>query len=427
MTETSTPANRFDRIFDTRPLRSSRHFRRLWISSSASGFGHQMTVVAVLFQVWQLTGSPFWTGVVGLANAIPMIVFGLVGGSLADHVDRRKLVLLTTTGGVVTAVLLALQAVAGFDSLPLILVLVGAQAGCAALGAPARRTFVPRLLPRGQVAAGIALTNVSFQASMLVGPAIAGLTIGWQGVAACYVVDAFAYLVSFYGVARLPAQPPDRTGTTSRRPGIRDIVDGGRFIAGRPVLRGSLLTDVIATVMAMPVSLFPVVNEERFGGDPRTLGLFLTAIAVGGITAGLTSGTVTRYAHPGRIMLVAATTWGVALTGFGLAGPNWLALGCLAVAGAADTLSVISRGTIVQLATPDAYRGRVSSVELAIGAGGPDIGNFRGGVVAGLTSAPVALVSGGLLCVVGVGIIALRNSAVRRFTVTSDDDNDTSA
>jgi hypothetical protein len=191
-------------------------------------------------------------------------------------------------------------------------------------------------------------------------------------------------------------------------------VAGWRFIAGRPVLTGAFLTDVLATVLAMPIALFPVVNAERFGGGPQTLGLFLSAIAVGGITAGLASGAVTRTPRPGAVMLAAAGLWGLALAAFGLAPSVWLALGCLAVAGAADTVSVISRGALVQLATPDAYRGRVSAVEHVVGIAGPDLGNFRAGVVAGVTSAGVAAVSGGLLCVLGIAAVAATNPALRR-------------
>jgi MFS family permease len=164
----------------------------------------------------------------------------------------------------------------------------------------------------------------------------------------------------------------------------------------------------------MPIALFPVVNAERFGGNPQTLGLFLSAIAVGGITAGLASGAVTRAGRPGLVMLVAASVWGVALAAFGWAPTAWLALGFLAVAGAADTISVISRGALVQLATPDAYRGRVSAVENIVGMAGPYLGNFRAGLVAGVTTAGFSAISGGLLCVLGVAVVAATVPALRR-------------
>jgi predicted MFS family arabinose efflux permease len=398
-------------LLDTRPLRSSAPFRRVWTGGVLSTVGAQLAVVAVLQQTWELTADPVAVGAIGLAQAIPMIVFGQVGGVLADAVDRRRLVLATTLGQMVVAALLAAQAFAGIGSLALLLGLVALQSAGGALGAPARRTFAARLLPTDQVGAGIALFNLGFQFSMLVGPAVAGIIVAGWGVGACYAVDTLTFLASLYGVLRLPPLPPDEA---AGRADLRAVVAGWRFIAGRPVLAGAFLTDLIATVLAMPIALFPVVNAERFGGNPQTLGLFLSAIAVGGITAGLASGAVTRAGRPGLVMLVAASVWGVALAAFGWAPTAWLALGFLAVAGAADTISVISRGALVQLATPDAYRGRVSAVENIVGMAGPYLGNFRAGLVAGVTTAGFSAISGGLLCVLGVAVVAATVPALRR-------------
>ena len=405
--------SRLDGLIDTRPVRSNPAFRRLWVGSTLSTLGGQLTMVAVLYQAWELTGSPVAVGGVGLAQAAPIVVFGLVGGSLADAVDRRRLVLLTTAGRCLAVGLLAGQALAGAGSLRVLLGLVALQAACGALGAPARKTFAARLLTGDQVAAGIALMHLGFQAALLLGPALGGVITARWGVSACYALDALMFGAAFYGVLRLPSLRP--LGETAR-PGLRTVREGWRFLASQPVVRGALVADVLATVMAMPIALFPMINDERFGGSPQTLGLFLSAIAAGGITAGATSGMVTRVHRPGALMLAAAGVWGLALAGFGLSGSLWLVLGCLVVAGAADTISVISRGTIVQLATPDSHRGRVSAVEHIIGASGPDLGNFRGGLVAGVTSATFAAVSGGVLCLLGIAVLALANGPLRRFT-----------
>ncbi len=375
-------------------------------------FSGQVAVVAVLYQVWELTRSPFWVGAIGLATGIPNAVFGLLGGTLADSLERRRLVLVTSVGAVAAAVLLAVQAGADLGSLALVLGLVAAQTTCMALGSSARRTFIARLLPRDQVPAGVALNHVSFQAAMLVGPATAGLVIARWGTTAAYVLDAAAITVSLYGVARLPTMRP--VGGTSAV-GLRATWEGWRFILRRPALSGSLATDLAATVLAMPVALFPMLNEQRFGGDPQTLGLFLSAIAVGGILASLTSGPVTRARRLGFVALVAAASWGLALAGFGLADTLALTLVCLAVAGAADTISVISRGTLIQLATPDSYLGRATSAEYVVGVAGPGIGNARAGAVAGLTSASVAAVTGGLACTFAVVVLAATNPALRRW------------
>jgi MFS family permease len=400
-----------DRVVDTRPLRGNVLFRRLWIGSTASTFGGQVAVVAVLYQVWELTHSAAWVGVIGVASAVPMIVFGLLGGVLADAVDRRRLVLLAGGGGMATGVLLAVQAGVGAGSLALVLTLVTGQNAFGALASAARRTFVARLLPRDQVPAGVALNHISFQVAMLLGPAVAGVVLASWGLTAAYALDAATTVLALYGVARLPGMRPDGQARVS----LRSTWDGWRFVLRRPALSGAMASDLAATVLAMPIALFPVLNEERFGGDPQTLGLFLSAIAVGGITAGLGSGAVTRAARPGLVMLAAGAVWGLALTGFGLVDSLAATLACLAVAGAADTVSVISRGALVQLATPDAYLGRVTSVENVVGVGGPGIGNARAGWVAGATSASFAAVSGGIASVVVVTALAVAYPALRRW------------
>ncbi|MGS2640724.1 MFS transporter [Streptosporangium sp. G12] len=409
-----------ERLIDVRPLRGSRPFRDLWIGSSLSSLGRQIAGVAVLLQVWELTRSPLWTGAIGLATAVPLLVLGLVGGSLADAVDRRTLVRATTAGQILLAVGLVAQAAAGNRSVLLLLALVAAQSGCAALGAPAKRTFPVRLLPADQVAAGLALQNVAFQASMLLGPALAGLVLARWHYPAAYAFQALAAVASLVAVVRLPPMAVLRTGDDqpSGYGGRREhgpAREGRRIIFRRPALWGSLATDLAATLLAMPIALFPLINEIRFEGAPQTLGLFLSAIAVGGLGAGLLSGTVTRLRRGGLVQLLAATVWGLALAGFGLAGPLWLALGCLVLAGAADTVSVVTRGALVQLETPDHYRGRVSSVEHVIGVAGPEAGNFRGGLLASLTSAPVALVVGGLGAALAVVAIGLVNRPLRDY------------
>ncbi|MFA3838943.1 MFS transporter [Streptomyces aureus] len=405
--------NRRVRFLDTRPLRRSRPFRDLWIGTSASQLGSQIATVAVLAQVWDLTGSTVGTGAIGLATGLSMVVFGLLGGTLADSVDRRALVRATTAGQLLVAAGLSAQAVAGNRNVVLLLALVAAGTACGALGAPARRTFPVRLLPADQVAAGLALTNVSFQAAMLAGPALAGLIIARWDLPAAYGAQAVTTMVSVLAVIRLPAMKPEGADTnhTRRRPER----GGWRIVLRRPALWGSMATDLSATLLAMPIALFPLVNEIRFGGNPQTLGLFLSAVAVGGITAGILSGTVTRWRRGGLVQLCAAAVWGLALAGFGLSGPLWPALGCLAVAGAADTVSVVTRSALVQLETPDAYRGRVSSLEHVIGVAGPELGNFRGGLMASATSAPVALVAGGLSATLAVAAVAATNAFLRAY------------
>lgn len=245
---------------------------------------------------------------------------------------------------------------------------------------------------------------------MLVGPAVAGVVLGWWGIGVCYLLDTLSFTMSFYGAYGLPALPPE--GEKSR-PGLHGVLDGLRFLTGHRVVRGALLTDLAATVLSMPVSLFPLVNEERFGGDPRTLGLFLSALAVGGVAATVFSGPVTRLARPGPVMLCASATWGAALALFGMTTSAWAGLGMLVLAGAADALAVLSRTTIVQTHTPDALLGRVTAAETIVGQAGPHLGNLRGGLVAGWTSGVTALITGGLMCVAAVAWVGARTPQLR--------------
>ncbi|AWE50397.1 MFS transporter [Streptomyces nigra] len=404
-------------LIDVGPLRGSPVFRRLWIGRTVSVLGGFMTMVTVLYQVWDMTHSAVWSGAVGLAQVIPMVMVGLLAGSWVDRGDRRRIYLIATVGQAVCALLLAVQGFTGGVPVAGVLVLVAASSCFGAIGGPAAGVFVPRLLPKEQVAAGLALNQVSGQAMMLLGPALGGLFLGWFGVGACYLLDALTFACAFYGAFGLPALPPE--GEPSRA-GVRGVLDGVRFLTGHRVVRGALITDLAATVLAMPVSLFPLVNAERFGGDPRTLGLFMSALALGGVTATALSGPVTRLGRPGLVMLCGAGTWGVALTLFGLVSDPWTGLALLAVAGGADSLSVVSRVTIVQTRTPDALLGRVTAAEQIVGQGGPHLGNLRGGLVAGWTSGATALVLGGLLCVLAVTYVGTTTPELRDGTPTED-------
>lgn len=399
-------------LADVTPLRSSPHYRRLLIGQMCSGLGSQMTFVAVLFQVWRATHSTVWTGLVGVSAALPVIAFGLIAGALVDRVDRRRLYLATTVGQAACSVLLAVQGFLVHVPPAVVLAIVAVQACFVAAGGPASRTFLPRLLPKEQLAAGLALNRIAFQGAVLAGPALGGLLVGWLGVGGCYVIDAITFGIAFYGAFGLPPMRPE--GEQSR-PGLLGIADGLAFLVRNPAVRGALLTDLATMVLSMPVSLFPLINAERFGDDPRTLGLFLTAIAVGGVAASVLSGTFTRLPRPGLVMLVGSSTWGLSLAAFGITPNRWLALGLLALAGAADTAAVVSRSTIVQLHTPDALMGRVTAAEQIVGQACPELGNMRGGLVAGATSGVVALVSGGLCCLAAVGLIALTTPVLRRF------------
>ncbi|MCX4637469.1 MFS transporter [Streptomyces platensis] len=403
-------------LLDVTPLRRSVPFRRLWLGQALSRLGGQMTLVTVMYQVWQTTHSTVWTGAVGLAQAVPLIVLGLFIGSFVDRVDRRKFYLIMTAGQAGCVLLLALQGLVGQFPTAAVLLLAAVESCFTAGSAPASRTFIPRLLPEEQRAAGVALNRISFQGAMLAGPALGGLILGRLGVGGCYLVDALTFAAAFYGAFGLPRMS---SGDEPARPGLRGVADGLAFLVRTPVIRGALLTDLATTVLSMPISLFPQINAERFGDNPRTLGLFLTAVAVGGVAASLFAGSFTRLSRPGLAMLAGSATWGAALALFGLSADPWAGFAFLALAGAADTVSVVSRSTLVQLHTPDELLGRVSAAEQIVGQAGPDLGNLRGGLVADATSGTTALVSGGLLCIGAVALVGTTTPGLRWFSAPS--------
>ncbi|MGX1971736.1 MFS transporter [Streptomyces kronopolitis] len=397
-------------LLDVRPLRASAPYRRLWGGRALSGLGGQMTLVAVMYQVWQMTHSTAWTGAVGLARAVPLVVLGLFAGSAVDRLDRRTCYLAATWGQTGASLLLAVQGFLGGLPVAGVLLLVAVQSCFGAGSGPAVRAIVPRLLPEGRRAAGLALDRIAFQGAMLTGPALGGLLLNGLGPGGCYLVDALTFAAALYGARGLPRLRP---GDGPARPGLRGVRDGLAFLVRTPVVRGALLTDLATTVLSMPISLFPLINAERFGGGPGTLGLFLTALAAGGIVASLLSGTFTRSARPGLVMLCGSATWGIALTLFGLSSHPWTGLGWLVLAGAADTVSVVCRGALVQRHTPDELLGRVGAAEQIVGQAGPDLGNLRQGLLADATSGVTALVSGGLLCVGAVALVGVATPGLR--------------
>jgi MFS family permease len=407
-----------DSLVDLRPLRENRTFRRLWLGSTASGLGGQLGVFAVVYYVWENTHSAAMVGLVGLVSAVPLIVLALAGSAFADHVDRRRLALGCAWGQVLVSVSMAGVAATDVGGVPLMLLLAGVGSGLAALGGPAKRTFIPALLSGERLAAGLALTHLSFQLAMLLGPATAGLITAQWGTTWCFVIDAVTFGFALIGIAGLPRGVQGAPG----RPGAAAIRDGLRFSVRTPEVRGAFLADLAATLLAMPIALFPVINEERFGGRPEILGLFTTAVAVGGVLASVLSGLATHRRRPGTVLLVCGAIWAVALGLAGLSGHLFVVLGLLAVAGGADTWAVVSRGTVVQSSTPPAYRGRVASLEHIVGTAGPELGNLRAGLVATVTSGGASLAIGGVLGVLATGLIAVTTPALRRFTV---DDRDT--
>jgi MFS family permease len=399
---------------DTRPL-ANPAFRRLWLGQGVSSAGFQLTSVAISVQVYDLTKSSFWVGMLGPANLIPLIVFGLWGGAVADAMDRRRLLILASLVTWVSTLGLLAQSVLHVGSVALIIALVAIQAVGFGITSPTRGAVIPRLLPIPLVPAANTLNFTASQVALFVGPLLAGVVIGHGGFAVAYGIDAVLFTVGLYAAVRLPALPP--LGEATGRPGLRSVIEGLRFLTTRPVLMMSFVVDIIAMGVAMPRALFPEVAETRFGGE-EAVGWLVAAIAVGAVIGGLLSGWIGRIRRQGIALTVMIAIWGLAVAASGLAHSLWLALVMLAVGGAADLVSAVFRQTILQTYAPDEMRGRLQGVFTVVVAGGPRLGDLRAGALAATVGATASWAGGGFACAVMVVIAGLAVPSFRRYTYT---------
>ena len=389
---------------DLTPLRESRPYRRLLFGEAVSIVGTQVTTVAVPLQVYAQTRSAAAVGLVGVAGLVPLIVFGLYGGAIADAVDRRKLVLLTVSGQLVLACVLVAQAVAGVGSTLLLYAVVAVQAALFAIDSPARQAFVPRLLRKELLPAANALKQVEFNLAVTVGPLLAGVLVARFGYGAAYGLDAVTFLAALVAVRGLPPMPPAGGG---RRAGTASVLEGLRFLRSRQVLLMTFVVDLVAMVFAMPRALFPALAEEVFGGGEQTAGLLYSSIAFGALLGALFSGWLGRIHRHGVAVLVAIVAWGLSITLFGITDVLPLAVLCLAAAGLADMVSAVFRTAILQAAAPDEMRGRLGGVFIVVVAGGPRLGDARAGGGAELVGLQGSSVAGGLAVVGVTAAIAL--------------------
>lgn len=406
---------------DVRPLRVPT-YRRLWLGTSVSSYGFQFTAVAVPVEMYVLTRDSLWVGLLGLAGLVPLLVFGLWGGAVADVVDRRRLLLASSALMWLSTLGLLTQAVLRVGSPVLLLVLVAVQSTAFAVSSPTRQAIIPRLVPDDLVPAANTLGFTTATAGAVLGPLTAGLIFGgWSAEAAlpiAYGVDALLFSVSIWATLRLPSIPPEAGATGAsggvRGAGLRSIVDGFRYLATTPVLLLSFAIDIIAMVLAMPRSLFPEVAQERFGGG-AAIGWLYSAIAIGSVLGGLTSGWINRVRRQGLALVAAVIGWGVAIALAGLARQFWLVVGLLAVAGAADLVSAVFRQSMLQVYAPDRMRGRLQGVNIVVVAGGPRLGDLRAGASAAAFGVGTAWVGGGIAAAVLAGLLALAFPALLRY------------
>lgn len=407
-------------LADTRPL-ANDHFRRLWTANIVTVIGAQLTVVAVPAQIYAITGSSAYVGLTGMFGLVPLVVFGLWGGALADALDRRLLMVVSTLGLIGTAALFWAQAALGLDNVWLLLSIFALQQAFFAVNQPTRTAILPRLLPRNELPAANSLNMTVMQFGAIAGPLVGGALIPVLGFSWLYLADTVLLLATLWAAVRLPALPP--AGEGQAVPGLRSVVEGFAYLRHQPVLMMSFLVDLIAMAFGMPRALFPQMAHESFGGPTEgglAFALLFAAIPLGALLGGIFSGWISRVSYQGRAVVACILVWGVAMIGFGLfvwQGMLPAALAMLALGGAADMASAAFRQTILQEAASDEVRGRLQGIFIVVVAGGPRIADTVHGAAAAVVGTVVATSGGGALVVVGVVLASLLVPAFVRYRV----------
>ncbi len=395
---------------DIGPLRRHRDFRLLFAGRAFSFFGAMVRLVALPYQIYRLTHSTLAVGLIGLSEIVPVLLLAFIGGALADARDRRQMVLITEIGLAGFAMLLLINSLLPAQQLWLLYLVVALMAGLESLQRPSLDALLPRLVERDELTAAAALSSLRSSFGMVAGPAVGGVLIAIIGLPATYAVDVASFAISLIALSRMRAVPasPD-----AEQPSVRRIKEGLAYAWSRPELMGTYLVDMVAMFFGMPMALFPAL-ATGYGGA-SVLGLLYAAPAVGSLVASATSGWSGRVYRHGLAIVLAASAWGIAIVGFGFSRSLPLALFCLAVAGGADMVSGIFRSTVWNLTIPDALRGRLAGIELVSYSTGPAFGDLEAGSVAAAFGVRTSVISGGFLCVFGVGLLALALPAFLRY------------
>ncbi|WP_307848641.1 MFS transporter [Microbispora oryzae] len=396
---------------DTRPL-AVPAYRRLLIGQGVSFVGFQLTAVAVNGQVFEISGSSLWVGLLGPVSLVPLVVFGLWGGAIADAVDRRRLLLIGSVISWLATAALLLHAWSGLRNVSLVLGVIALQSIGFAITSATRGAIIPRIVPVERVAAANTLNFLVSSIGTVIGPLLAGIVLAKGGYALAYLIDAVLFGAGFYAAVRLPGLAP--LGETSR-PGLRSVADGLAYIATQPIVMMSFVVDIIAMAFAMPRALFPELTAERFGGSPVAFGWLSASIAIGSVMAGLSSGWIGRVRRQGVALTLVIALWGLTVAAAAFARPLWLVVVLLAVGGATDLASAVWRQTILQTYAPDEMRGRMQGVFMVVVAGGPRLGDLRAGATATAFGLVPAWAGGGLACAVLVLITGFAITSFRRY------------
>jgi MFS family permease len=400
---------------DIAPLRTGRDFRLLWGGELVSETGSNITLVALYIQVFRLTGSAAAVGAIGLVQLVALVVAGVFAGPVIDRADRRKLLVISQCGQAVASALLLIGALAGQPPLVLVYGAAGLIAGMAGFALSIRSAMTPNLVPAEQLPAALALNQVMWNTCLIVGPAVGGVLVGEAGLSWAYGMDVASFGATITAGLLMHPMPPRREAA-EQADGWQSVSEGFRYLRRRRVLQSTFVVDLVAMIFGMPRALFPLLAVTTFHGGAEVVGALFSSVAVGALVGALTAGWVGRVRRQGAAVLIAVAVWGAGIVGFGLAGGRLpLALLCLAVAGGADVVSAVFRSTILQLSVPDDLRGRLSAVHILVVAGGPRLGDFEAGLVASAFTPTVSVVSGGVLCIAGVAVLALAVPEFARY------------
>ena len=400
---------------DLAPLRASRDLRLLLGGEFLTGLGTQAALVALPYQIYTQTGSALLTGLLGAVELGPLVAAALLGGAIADRTDRRLLLLGVQAGLVAAAATLAAAAIAGEPPVWALYLLAAAVAGFGSLEGVVRTAIVPNLVAPEHLRPALALSFGLYQLTAVVGPGAGGLLIAAADVEGAYAVDALSCLAMLAAAWRMGPQLPHGRRDGDKPPIVRSIAEGLRFVRGSPALKGSFAIDLVAMTFGMPRALFPVLSVSVYGTGAAGTGVLFAAVSAGATVAALTTGWLGHARRLGRIVICAVLAWGLAIAAVGVVGTLWLAALLLAIAGAADSVSAVCRSTINQTVTPDALRGRMSSVFMIVVTSGPRLGDVESGLVASLSSARFSVLSGGLACLAGVAAIVVAFPALLAY------------
>jgi MFS family permease len=401
---------------DLTPIKKYRDFKLLFTAGLFSYFGSMITFVALPFQIKELTGSFWAVGLIGVVEIIPLIVFGLYGGVLADYLDRKKMIWFTEFGTLIATSILLINSLQEEPSVILIFVIAAIFAALSGLKRPSQDAILPRLVNHDDLPSASALMSLRWQFGGIVGPSVGGIIIASYGAGAAYFIDCLTFVISLALIWQVKSVPPLDKATP---PSMAGLMEGLNYAYKRKDLLGTYVVDLAAMFLAMPMALFPFWADEI--GAPYALGFFYSSITFGAVLVTLLSGWMRNYPHHGRAVIIGALGWGVAIVAAGSSNSLFLVITCLVIAGAFDQVSALFRGFIWNQSIPDELRGRLAGIEMLSYLLGPLGGQARAGGMAAMSSLRISIVGGGLLCIGFVSLIAASMPKFRSYDVRTNE------